>query len=117
MKILEFDTEIEAQTALDLINNIAAMWWASQGFEVVDDPESPSGKRVLGKNAATGETSQEGGTITWDKVKESPDGTFYFSSPVNKPLFADWRDHIPDGVSIPADKDMPESWIVTEEDV
>ena len=37
MKILEFNNTHAAQTALDAVNEVAAAWWAGQGYTVVDD--------------------------------------------------------------------------------
>ena len=110
MKILEFNNTHAAQTALDAVNEVAAAWWAGQGYTVVDDAKSPSGKRVIGKNALTGEDEpNKMGTLTWDEVKERIDGTFYFTSPADKPQFSKWRDHLPPGLAagMPNDKDFP----------
>jgi hypothetical protein len=121
--ILEFDTQQEAQACLNAINALAAQWWQQQGYSVIDDAESPSGKRVVGKNAATREDdADQGGTTTWDIVKESPDGTFYFSSLSNKVEFydpendIDWKIAL-EGMGFTAigtEKTMPEEWLESE---
>lgn len=116
MEILIFATQQDAQDALDAFNAIAAGWWAAQGFTVIDDPQSPSGKRVLGKRGGVDDTDGCG-TVTWDNVRESPEGTWYWTSPVNDPRFVDWRDYIPVGVTFPADADMPSEWLTSEETV
>ena len=116
MKILEFNTEAEAESALSVVNQIAAAFFQAHGFTVEPKADSPSGLRVVSKSAATGQDRPDAcGTETWDTVKESPDSTFYFTSPSVKPAYADWRDNIPEGVPMPADKDFPESWNVMEE--
>lgn len=114
MKILEFDTEAEAQAALDVVNAIGIAWKAQQGVTIVDEPISPTGKRALTKRKGE-DAPDKCGTLTWDEVRESPDGTFYFSSPINKTSYANWRDHLPEGVVMPGDKDMPEAWKVEDD--
>lgn len=105
--ILEFPTEAQAAFGLGVINGIAAGWWQSQGYTVINN-------QLIGKNAATGQDMPESArTITWDTVKQSPDNTWYISSPASNPNFINWRDHIPQGVTMPADKPIPESWIQT----
>ena len=102
--ILEFQTLEDAQTALAVINQIAAAWWQSQGFTVEDG-------ELVGKNAKTGEDAPDKArTTTWDIVQESPDGTFYFSSLSNDLRFVDWRDYLPEGVVMPDDIECPVEW-------
>ncbi len=107
--ILEFQTKSQAEMGLAVINAIAAAWWQSQGYTVINN-------QLIGKNAATGEDMPEAArTITWDTVKQSPDNTWYISSPASNPNFVNWRDHIPQGVQMPADKVFPAEWIPNQE--
>lgn len=109
MKILEFNTQEEADTALAIINQVAAGWWSQQGFTIENG-------ELVGKNAKTGKDQPEKArTTTWDTVKESPDGTFYFTTLTDDPRFVDWRDYLPEGTIMPEDKSFPETWIVMEE--
>lgn len=102
--ILEFPTQAAANQGLAVINAIAAAWWQSQGYTVINN-------QLVGKNAATGEDMLDATrTNTWDTVKTSPVGTWYIISPAANPNFINWRDHIPQGVTMPEDKPMPESW-------
>lgn len=112
MKRLEFKTEKEAQIALAVINEIAAAWWAAQGY-VVEDVNGQ--KQLIGKNAKTGEDMPDKArTTTWAEIEKSPDGTFYFPSPVNNPKFVNWRDYLQDGLTFPSDKVFPEEWTVKD---
>lgn len=102
--IIEFSTQLEAETGLAIVNQIAAAWWQSQGYTVIDG-------ELVGKNAATGQDEPTATkTETWDIVKESPDGTFYFTSPATDARFVDWRSYLPEGVSMPEDKGFPIEW-------
>lgn len=101
----------QIQHDLGVINAIAAAWWASQGYTVID---TPNGKAVIGKNAQTGEDNPEALTTTWAEpmpvdytIDEETgavipaDGTlWYIPSPTSDPRFKDWRQYIPQGVEI-----------------
>ena len=102
--ILEFTTYAEAETALHIINAVASAWWLSQGYTVINNELVP--KNLDGTDNLSAQR-----TTAWDVIKESPDGTFYFSSPTADPRFYAWRDYLPDGVSIPADKPFPDAWL------
>lgn len=102
--IIEFKTRTQAETALAVINQVAAAWWQSQGYTVINGELVP--KNSDGTDNLTAQR-----TTTWDEVKKSPVGTFYISSLVNDPRFVDWRDYLPQGVSMPADKNFPATWI------
>ena len=103
--IIEFSTQQDAETGLAIVNQIASAWWQSQGYTVIDG-------ELVGKNAATGQDEPEATkTKTWDIVKESPDGTFYFTSPATDARFVDWRSYLPKGVTMPEDKAFPTEWI------
>lgn len=108
--ILEFDTEAKAQTCLAVINQLAAAYWVSQGYTVLDTPE---GKALVGKNAATGQDMPDSEkTITWDTVKVSPVNTYYFSDPAQNENFSLWVERAAavgykfDGVQ----KEFPAEW-------
>ncbi len=91
----------QVQIDLDIINQIAAAWWAAQGYTVIDTPE---GKAVVGKNAATGEDNDKALTTTWAIPQpldpENEDGEWFIPSPSTDPRFVNWRDYIPQGVEI-----------------
>ncbi|HNQ92923.1 MAG TPA: hypothetical protein PKI93_08350 [Alphaproteobacteria bacterium] len=109
--ILEFTALEQAQRALAAINQIAVAWWAGQGYTVDNGT-------LVGKNAANGtdEPSKQR-TMTWDEVRESPDGTFYFSSPSNDTRFADWRNDLPDGLDTATEKAVPPTWTPSGEEI
>lgn len=105
--ILEFDTSSKAQTCLAVINQLAAAYWQSQGYAVING-------QLIGKNAATGEDMPDSAkTITWDEIKTSPDNTYYFSDPAVNPKFSLWQEraaamgYVFDGVQ----KEIPSEWV------
>lgn len=105
--ILEFPTQGTAEQGLYIVNLIAAAYWQSQGYTVIDG-------QLIGKNALTGEDMPDSTkTITWDAVKRSPDNTFYFTSPIVDEKFSAWRARLPEGVTVPEDKPFPEAWNVS----
>jgi hypothetical protein len=87
--ILEFPTKSEADLCLAAINHIAAIYWQEEGYTVIQTPNGPA---LVGKNAATGEDNPEALTTTWDVVRESPDGTWYFTDPASDERFSEWED-------------------------
>ena len=98
--IVEFDTAEEAQSALDVINQIAAAWWQSQGYTVING-------ELVGKNAKSGlDDPRAAKTKTWDNIKLGDNGKYYFSSLSNNPMFVDWRAYLPDGIIIPTDTEL-----------
>lgn len=103
--ILEFQTFLLAQTCLTALNQVAAVYWQSEGYTVNQTPDGPV---LIGKNALTLEDNPSAITDTWDHVQESPDGTFYFTSPVMQ--YPTWRDFMPEGVDLGIEKEMPEEW-------
>lgn len=108
--ILEFSTREEAMDALTVINAMAAAWWAGQGYTVQDG-------QLVGKNAATGQDEPDAQKTTkWADIQESQDGTFYFPSLSNDARFQDWRDYLPEGVSLPEDKVFPPEWAPAAEE-
>lgn len=95
-RYLIFDTEQEAQDALDIINQIASSWWASQGYTVING-------ELVGKNASTGlDEPEKARTTTWANIVPVQDG-YGFYSLSNDARFVDWRDYLPDGVTFPDD--------------
>ncbi len=101
--ILEFDTQDAAQTALEIIDAVAAQWWAGQGYTVENG-------ELIGRNAKTGQDAPDKTrTTTWAEITESPDGTFYFPSLSNDPRFVDWREYLPDGTDMPEDRQKEET--------
>lgn len=113
--ILEFDTIQKAQTCLAVINQLAISYWESRGYTVLDTPD---GKALVGKNAATGEDMPESAkTTAWDEIKTSPDGTYYFSDPAQNEQFSLWIEnassvgYIFDGVQ----RECPVEWLNTIE--
>lgn len=104
--ILEFGTQEAAQACLSALNQVAAAWWIEQGYTV---KQTENGSVLIGKNAATGEDNPQGVTTTWDEVKESPVGTFYFASPAER--YPTWREFMPD-IDLGVKKEMPEDWTI-----
>lgn len=106
--IIEFATKEQADFCVTVINQLAAAYWQAQGYTVVDG-------QLVGKNAATGEDMPDAAkTSTWDIPKQSPDGTWYITSPAVDTHFAAWRDRLPEGVVFPVDKQLPTEWTVQE---
>lgn len=75
--IVEFSSVTDAQTSLDSINAQILQLLQGDGYTVIDNA-------VIGKNAATGQDDPTAvKTSTWAIIQQSPDNTFYFSSPHN----------------------------------
>jgi len=108
MKILEFTTRANAQSSLATINAMAAMWWQSQGFTVIDN-------QLVGRiNGIDAPESTR--TISWAVEVESPDGTWYFSSLSNDPRFPDWKETYEEFEGITyIEKDMPDNWNIVSD--
>ena len=88
--ILEFASEKSAQKCLYVINQLAAAYWASEGYTVLDTPQ---GKALVSKNAATGEDMPNSVlTTTWDVVQVSPNKTYYFNDPAQREQFSKWEE-------------------------
>lgn len=104
-------TKEQVEHDLAVINQIAAAWWADQGYTVVETSE---GRAIVGKNAATGEDNPEALTTSWaepapvdytinEETREviPADGTLWCApSPSSDARFALWRDYLPEGVVI-----------------
>ena len=95
---------------LYIINEVAALWWASQGYTVI---QTPQGKAVVGKNQATGEDTAEALTTSWDiprpliftigedgEVIPDKETEWCIADPASNKRFADWRQYVPDGVTL-----------------
>jgi hypothetical protein len=78
--ILEFTTKAAAQTCLGDINSMAESYWLDQGYTVTN------GQLIGKKNGVDNPDAAR--TLTWDEVKESPNGTFYFTSLTGTPFEA-----------------------------
>jgi len=109
--ILEFASEKSAQKCLYVINQLAAAYWASEGYTVLDTPQ---GKALVSKNAATGEDMPNSVlTTTWDVVQVSPNKTYYFNDPAQREQFSKWEEralevgYVFDGVR----KEFPIAWL------
>lgn len=109
--IIEFGTKGAADACLSALNQVAAAHFASLGYTV---KQTEQGLVVMGKNAATGEDNPKGVTTTWDQVKESPVGTFYFASPTPDQRYKDWKNYMPEGMDLGVEKLFPEDWVETE---
>lgn len=102
--ILEFTTRQQADDCLIAVNQIAAGFWESQGYTVIEG-------RLIGKNVATGmDDLNAAQTITWDTVKESVTGTFYFQSLRSDPRFVDGMSQIPQEIFGYTEKTLPIDW-------
>lgn len=80
---------------LFLINEIAANWWASKGYTIL---QTANGKAVVGKNFNTGEDIPDALTTSWDTPQQAEDGAWFITDPATDARFIDWRDYIPEGV-------------------
>jgi hypothetical protein len=110
--ILEFQTQSEAQACLDAINQMAAAWWQSQGYNVAD------GELISKRRGVDDPTSTR--TVSWDTVKESPDGTFYITSLTNtRPEWAQWKQILAANYSFTAigtEREIPEAWVPEDQE-
>ena len=105
--ILEFQSLAEAQACLAAINALAATYWISQGYTVI---ETGNEKQLVGKNAATGEDMpQSARTLSWDVVRESPDSTWYIFSLSSDSRFAGGMAQL-SGFSF-TEKILPQGWV------
>lgn len=67
---------------------LAAQWWPTQGYPVVDGG-------VVPRNAATGELDYEAQrTVAWDVLKQAPDGEYWWWSPSDDARFVDWKEYL-----------------------
>lgn len=104
--ILSFPTQAQAEACLTAINQMAATYWVEQGYTVING-------ELIGKNALTGEDMPDSArTISWDTVKQSPDGRFYFASLSNDERFAKGMEQLPDAFFGYTEKPMPAEWMI-----
>lgn len=110
MLILQFQTQQDAQSCLNTINLMAATWWQSQGYTVVDG-------KLISKFGDTGQDDYEAAAAdTWAEIQESPDNTWYFTSLSNDPRFPDWKETYAQMQGVAYEEiEMPDEWIETEE--
>ena len=107
--VLVFADRISAENCLAAINASAVNYWSEQGYSFIEG-------KLVGKNAATGNDEPDSVlTFTWDNVKESPDGRFYFSSLSNDSRFAAGMAMI-DGFSF-TEMELPDTWKIQFADV
>ena len=112
MKILEFQTQPEALQVLIAVNLRAKEYWAEQGYTVYNDTQTP---KLVGKNAATGKDEPAKQlTESWDKIRKSPDNTFYFTS-LTGTRFEGAMDDLrafaaANGITM-VEKDYPQEWV------
>ncbi len=104
--ILSTTSRADCEAVLSAINALAAQWWQAQGYTVIDG-------QLVGKNAATGEDMPDAAkTVTWDEVREAPDGTFYISSLSNDERFANGMNQLPaDVLALFEEVEMPIDWV------
>lgn len=100
-KILEFNTQDQATTALAHVDAFFFNDMEARGFDMDGG--------VVSKNSATGKNTNHR-TTTWARIEESVDNTFYFTSPSDREEYRDWRDSLPSGAQMPDDKDCPLEW-------
>ncbi|MCB1529688.1 MAG: hypothetical protein H6853_03595 [Rhodospirillales bacterium] len=105
MLILEFTTQTEATNCLAAINGMAADYWSAQGFTVLD---GSNGKELVGKKKGV-DNLNAAHTLTWDQVKDSPEGTFYISSLSNEPRFAPALETLGMAFTF-VEKEFPAAW-------
>jgi hypothetical protein len=83
---------------------MAANYWVEQGYTVENG-------QLIGKNAKTGEDMPDAArTLTWDIVKESPTGTFYFTSLSMDPRFIKGMERLPAMLLGFTEMVLPEGW-------
>lgn len=78
----------DAQDDLNAFENLARIWWPTQGYPVEEDG-------IIPRNAATGDldfTAQR--TVAWDTLREAPDGDYYWTSPTPDARFYQWKDYL-----------------------
>lgn len=105
----------QVQHDLAIINEVAAAWWSSQGYTII---QTEQGKAVVGKNALTGEDNPDALTTTWAEIMPvdfttdeetgaiTPvEGTlWHIPSPTGDQRFYLWRDYLPENTEILCDE-------------
>ncbi len=101
----------EVLNDLSIINQIAAAWWISQGYTVLNGEHGPE---LVGKNNATGEDDPQAARtlqwavpqpVTFDIDEEGqiiPDAEtlWWILSPTGDARFHLWRDYVPAGQAL-----------------
>lgn len=103
--IFEFTDKIEAQNCLLAINEMAADYWQTQGYIVID---GASAKELVGKKDGL-DAPDSTRTITWDSIKQSPYDTYYYSSLSNDPRFSAGTAQLKNLFSF-TEKALPAEW-------
>lgn len=108
MNILEFDTLADAAFCLQAIDDLAATYWGTQGYDVID---GDNGKEVVGKKQSDTRSNFAAETTrSWAKIAQSPDGTYYFESPFANASYASSRLSLPALVYDYTERQFPASW-------
>ncbi len=102
--IYEFTSQLTADAALSAINQMAESYWTGQGYTILN------GELVGKKNGVDNPNAAH--TLTWDTVKLSPDGSFYFASLSNEALFANGTQQLIDAGFVFTEKLFPSEWEV-----
>lgn len=109
--ILEFHDFQSAQECLEALNQSLSDHCGSVGY---CSYEKDGALQLVGKNTATGlDAPEAAGTLCWDVLQESPDGTYYFESPSGSKIL--WRamEEI-QGFDF-TERAFPEEWRISED--
>lgn len=80
---------------LYIINQIAAAWWASQGYTVINN----NGVKELVPQVNGEDAPTACRTTTWDVPKQAGN-EWYIASPSEDKRFSLWRDYLPPGYEV-----------------
>jgi hypothetical protein len=83
-------SEQDVLSDLEAINKVAAEWWRSQGYSVI---ETPQGLAVVGKNSLTGKNNETALSTSWDIPRKEKD-FWFISSPTRDERFKDWKNYL-----------------------
>ncbi len=109
--IFEFETQQEANACLNTINDMASDYWKGLGYTVI---EGGGYKELIGKK--NGQDNPDAvRTLTWDVVRQSPDGTYYFSSLSNDTRFSAAVSQLEAAFNF-VEKPYPAAWIPVPEE-
>lgn len=90
--ILRFLTQVEAEACLLAIEMAAIQWWQSQGYTIIDDASSRTGKAIVTKKKGVDEPDLTR-TTAYANIKQR--GIYYwFSSPSNDIRFQNWKENL-----------------------
>ena len=104
--IYEFTTEVEAQSCLTKINEMAAQYWFNQGHTIL---ENSGGKELVGKKGGQ-DNLQAMRTFSWDEIRYSPEGTYYFTSLRNDARFSGGMPELESAFTF-TEKPLPQEWV------